>query len=104
MKLILNNNSEEIVQFDSCSRNLNMGDTDIFFDIYVNSNSLTQAPSMQYITKYADSGFNNIRVMNNTNDVIFKMENINGRIASFNESFGDSYYNASVAFQILKNE
>lgn len=103
MKLILNNNVEETIQFDTCSRNLNMGEPNVFFDIYVNANSLEHFNTMQYITKYADDYFTAIKVTDNDDNVVFNQTDIIGKIASYSESFGDGYYNANAAVQILKS-
>ena len=100
MKLILNDRVNEIINIDNFSRNLDIPDPTIEFNIYFSTDNIENIQSMNYVTQYANTTITSYKILNDDNDILLSVDDIDAQLTSFNETFTNTYYNANASITV----
>lgn len=91
LKMYLNGNMNQAIDLTSYSRNLNVPDTNVRFDLSINFSGDYSADGIEYFANYADTLITDIEIINEAdNTVCLNSTNIKAKIQSLNESCDDN--------------
>lgn len=86
MTMTLNGKSSEPIDITSFSRNLNVPDPNIRFDLNLNFSGDYSPNGIEYLANYADNLITHIRIVDASNNNVLLSPNIKAKIQSLNES------------------
>ena len=100
MKLILNGKENEVIKIDNFSRNLDIPDPSVEFNIYFSTENVLNIQSMNYVAQYANQGITSYEILSDEDDVLLSVQNVTATLTSFNETFTNNYYNANASISV----
>ena len=100
MKLILNGKENEVIKIDNFSRNLDIPDPSVEFNIYFSTENIQNIQSMNYVTQYANTAITSYKILSEEDDVLLSVQDVTASLTSFNETFTNSYYNANASISV----
>jgi hypothetical protein len=73
MKLILNGKENEVIKIDNFSRNLDIPDPSVEFNIYFSTENVLNIQSMNYVAQYANQGITSYEILSDEDDVLLSV-------------------------------
>ena len=98
MTMILNGNTNEPIDISTYSRNLDVPNVDVRFNLNISFNGDYSAAGIEYLADYANSDITSISIKNGDDDMLTAV-NITAKLTSLNETCnenGERYGYASI--------
>ena len=103
MKIILNNQTDQVIKVDHINKDYNFNTNEnVLFVLDCTLDSLEYKSSLNYLDNYFYIPITSYTIINEVDDSVEEMTNINAKLKNYSQNFSDGYFFARFVIFVLQ--